>query len=806
MARTSTLGHALLAGLVGVSGLAAAAVTTAAGPAVSVAADPGSHAAGCRLGNGITHVVSLTFDNVHFFRDNPAVPSDLELMPSLLNFLQGNGTVLSNNHTPLIAHTADDSLTSYTGLYGDRQGMGISNSYEVYNPTGGVDPAGSFAYWTSPIYDKVTAPNPGPDALPGQICSPTVPATQTTVNGQQAQDPAPWVPFTRAGCNVGDVSTANMVLENTSPDIVNLFGATSPEAAQLAADKDTYKDQETNDYVGVSVHCAQGAAFCAGATGTKFGQSGPSATAITDVLPTEPGGYSGFQALHGHRYVSPQLAAGAVTGTDTAGDGVHKAGGSSYVVTDPAGNLVDLNGKELDGQYVPTPGFPGFGPISAAQTLAYVADMQESGVPVTYAYISDLHEKKYGQTGCTSPGTALGPGDPCYLANAASYNTAFAAFFTRLAADGITPTNTLFVVNADEGDHFAGANAGRAVQPTCTTAPLGCTYPKGSIGELAVNIHGLLNLQQGDTTPFYSEPQGAAFYVTGGQPAATVRQLERDVSQTTVNDPYTGNAAEPLTRYLADATTEQLLHFTNADPNRTPTFTLFPQPDAYLSSGTGDSCTAGTTALTAAAGCTYLNSSYAWNHGYYAPEIDTTWLGLAGPGVRRKGIDGNGPANGPTLNVTVPADGTTGTWADQTDIRPTVLALAGLRDSYVHDGRVLAEVLKSDSLPEPLTEDGYTPLAACYKQLDASVGRFGTDVLVATTAAVRTGSSTDDSAYTAFEARLSALGTQRDAVATTIKNRLDAAAFAGAPLHNVGGLVGQCRDVLGAADQLAQSS
>ena len=41
-----------------------------------------------------------------------------------------------------------------------------------------------------------------------------------------------------------------------------------------------------------------------------------------------------------------------------------------------------------------TPGFPGFGPISAAQTLAYVADMQEVGVPITYGYISDAHEKK----------------------------------------------------------------------------------------------------------------------------------------------------------------------------------------------------------------------------------------------------------------------------------------------------------------------------------------------------------------------------------------------------------------------------
>ncbi len=100
-----------------------------------------SSASSCDLANGIKHVVQLTFDNVHFFRDNPNVPSDLELMPNLLNFFEGNGAFLSNNHTPLIAHTADDILTTYTGLYGDRQGMPISNSFQAYNSDG---PNGSF--------------------------------------------------------------------------------------------------------------------------------------------------------------------------------------------------------------------------------------------------------------------------------------------------------------------------------------------------------------------------------------------------------------------------------------------------------------------------------------------------------------------------------------------------------------------------------------------------------------------------------------------------------------------------------------
>jgi hypothetical protein len=113
--------------------------------------------------------------------------------------------------------------------------------------------------------------------------------------------PAPWVPFTRAGCDVADIATANQELENTTPDIAHFFGAGSPEAQQLAADKDSFKDAETADYIGVAVHCAQGNAFCADAKGVKFGQTAATATAAPDVLPDEPGGYNGFQALFGHQ-------------------------------------------------------------------------------------------------------------------------------------------------------------------------------------------------------------------------------------------------------------------------------------------------------------------------------------------------------------------------------------------------------------------------------------------------------------------------------------------------------------------------
>ena len=41
---------------------------------------PAAARATCQLGKGVQHVVYVEFDNVHFTRDNPNVPSDLEQM------------------------------------------------------------------------------------------------------------------------------------------------------------------------------------------------------------------------------------------------------------------------------------------------------------------------------------------------------------------------------------------------------------------------------------------------------------------------------------------------------------------------------------------------------------------------------------------------------------------------------------------------------------------------------------------------------------------------------------------------------
>jgi hypothetical protein len=789
-------------GLAGTSMAATAGSAKAAAPA-HAAAPAGGSTPTCHLGHGVKHVVMITFDNVHYFRDNPNVPSDLELLPNLLNFIEGNGTMLSNNHTPLIAHTADDILTTLTGLYGDRHGVPIANDYQAYNANGPggsfdtTDPASGFAYWTGPVNNTAKTPSPGHDTNPNMVYSPVPPATAKTPVTPDTVTPAPWVPFTRAGCDVGGFSTANIELENTAQDIPKVFGVGSPEDQQLNADKDPFKDAEVADYVGVAVHCAQGSAFCADARAVKYGQTSASPTAVTDSLPDEPGGYAGYQGLFGARYVAPQLGAGTPNKTH-----------NGYEVTNAAGNLVDLNGQQINGAFLTNhPGFPGFDP-TASQTLAYAADMLESGVPVVQTYIADLHGLQdipsLDGTGgvCANAPDALGSGDPCYLAQAAYYNQAFGTFFKRLAADGITPKNTLFVVSPDEGDHEAGANVGRAIQPTpadCDGVHIPCTYPAGTFGELGGNLPGLLATEKGNTTPFSMESDTAPeIYVTGnpGQNDPTVRTLERDVSGLTATNPYAGGT-QKIANYLADPAEEAILHMVNADPARTPTFALFAKPDYYLS--TSPKCTT-------AAQCVAIDSGFAWDHGAYAAEINTNWVGFVGPGVKNLGLDGQSPATGPNSagpnsgQEVVADSGTTGTWVDETDIRPTLIYLAGLTDDYQHDGRVITQILSRPN--HALSRPGVATLGACYKQLNSSVGLFGNYTLQASTAAVES-STPGDGTYKLVNAALTGLDRVRDGLAVRIKTGLENAAFGDQTIHGAGALTFACQSVIGLAAALA---
>jgi hypothetical protein len=673
----------------------------------------------CALGaNGSTvkHVIYIQFDNVHYTRDQPNVPSDLQQMPSLLNFITGNGTLVSHEHTPLIAHTADDIVTSETGLYGSDQGIPVANEYNYYTASGATHTAGSFAYWTDPIVDYNTPTS-----------APVGDSDYTLINSQGKNPPAPWVPYTRAGCSFGSVAAADTELENTLPDIPLVFGANS--AAAKEAENPKLANKAEADYMGLSVHCARGSAMCGSANG-----------GVPDLLPDEPGGYSGYSALFGNKSIQPVIS--------------------------PSGPVRDLNGnviKDPTGDI----GFPGYDGLTGPVGLAYTLDMQTHGIPVTFTYLSDVHDN-------WSTGAGMGSGTPTYESQLHTENAAFGVFFARLAAAGITKANTLFVFTADEGDHFVGSSPSPA---SCNGVTVTCSYRK--VGEVDGNLTGLL-AAHGVSTAFDAEADSAPIIYVHGQPArgsAPVRAMERAAAGLTADDLATGKTV-PLTDYLADPVEMNILHMVTGDPKRTGTFALFANPDFWLSSGPakcGSSCVS------------EPSGQDAWNHGDVAPSINTTWLGLVGPGVAHAGVDG-------------------AIWSDHTDIQPTMMALLGLRDDYTPDGVVLGGVLASAALPAGMRPNYVRlgRLAQVYTQLESAVGGFGLATLTASTRALAS-SSPGDAVYTGIENQLTTLGGLRDSLAAKMQTLLTAAEFGGTPVsaNAAQGLIGQGNALLTRAEALA---
>ncbi|HET8558802.1 MAG TPA: hypothetical protein VFL58_15960, partial [Gaiellaceae bacterium] len=361
----------------------------------------------------------------------------------------------------------------------------------------------------------------------------------------------------------------------------------------------------------------------------------------------------------------------------------------------------------------------------------------------------------------------------CAVASLHAYDQAFETFFQRLAADGITPANTEFVIGAEENDQFAGANVRRAVEPTpasCDGMTVACNYSSSQVGELAANIKGLLSTTPSANTQYAVDAQGASLYVQGnpGPNDPTVRQLERDTAAMTNTNAYSG-ATEHIAQYQAGAVEQRILHMQTNDPLRTPTYSIFPVPDYFFgTSGPNVS----------------INNNFAYDHGYYSPNIDITWVGMVGPGVAVNGVDGPGPAGGnesqdPNSTHTVPEASTQGTWVEETDIRPTLLYLVGLHDDYQSDGHVITQALASPTGSLQATEG----LAKGYDQINSSVGQLATDTLIADTRALASGSSSDDSAYATEQATLAQLAHDRDAAAAKIKTLLANAANGITPSH-----------------------
>jgi hypothetical protein len=778
---------------VGGGAVATVAALALALPAGAVAA--GVSQATCHLAAPYQHVIYVQFDNTHLFRDNPNVPSDLAQIPNLKNFLTSKGALLNNDHTILISHTAGGIISALTGLYPDRNGITESNTQIQYvTPQTNAFPS-AFSYWTDPLSTTDSAFN--------------------LITAPHKNTPAPWVPYTRAGCDVGAFSIADMELENTKTttagDIYKVFGANSPQVTfanwsnnvffnnnkDPDGDGDGPKDGNlaVADFEGIAVHCAQAdSGASAGICSTQNGGQ-------PDVLPTEQGGYGGFNGLFGGVYVN-QITSHPGHFTPATADDDGKAttpGGPKININDVAPGVKDVyDYKFPDCQYcaggplgAPTSmpigdstgnsGFPGFDP-TAAQTLGYVASMQEAGIPVTFAYIADAHDNHKREF-------AFGPGQKGYVAQLAAENQAFGAFLERLAHDGITKANTLFVFTVDEGDHFAG---GTPINTGCDGVNVPCEYQSGTkglhtIGEQDMQIGDALQKEFADTTPFNIRFDDAPAFQVNAPAGATsppgphdpsVRQLERDVGRLTVGNQRTGQT-DQVTQHIADQSDLSILHMINADPLRTPSFVLFGNPDYFYETF---SCTGGS------AGCPVVDPGFAWNHGDDNPEIAQTWVGYVGPTIQNLGETGF-------------------VWTDHTDVRPTMLMALGLSDHYHQDGNAITQVLDPSSLPANIQAHlaSYEDLAGTLKQLNAPFGQFGHDSEIVSTTAVES-SSPGDAVDKGFDQQLEVCGSERAALVAQIQPILQNAEFAGGTIDDsqAQSLVNEAYNLIGSMHALSQ--
>jgi hypothetical protein len=241
-----------------------------------------------------------------------------------------------------------------------------------------------------------------------------------------------------------------------------------------------------------------------------------------------------------------------------------------------------------------------------------------------------------------------------------------------------------------------------------------------------------------------------------GNPAPTdavTRTLEHDLDALVATNPITGNS-DKLSKLLADQAEMKLLHMVTASPARTPTMTMFGNDNYFFETGNGGACAS-------QSDCVFVGPGFAWNHGDFQQQITRTWVAMVGPGVKPLGRDDE-------------------LFTDHADVRPTIMALLGLKDDYVHEGRAVAEWMLDHALPDGIRDarENFIELAQLFKQLDAPKGELGRASLVWSNRSV----TAADKVYADYLKRIGDITVDRNELASQIKTVLNNAEFHNQPV------------------------
>ncbi|MBV9582357.1 MAG: hypothetical protein JO057_27545 [Chloroflexi bacterium] len=376
------------------------------------------------------------------------------------------------------------------------------------------------------------------------------------------------------------------------------------------------------------------------------------------------------------------------------------------------------------------------------------------------------------------PCGAFAPGEPGYVAQLKLWDQGFQQFFDDLNAMGINKSNTLFVIHADENDHYAGS---APLNPSCDGVKVPCQYDRTKVGEITTDLPLLLKNQNlydfgisggtgstpGTPRPGFTNTSLAyaidydtapGFWLKGdpAQGSPSQRLLEHALSNVTAPNPYRGTTNSQLFSYLIDLPGLKALHMVTSDSNRTAGVVGFGQEDHYIqmtplisSSSSGPYSYCNNYPATTDATC--LDNGFIWLHGDYAPDIDRTWASFVGPGVEHLGrVDS--------------------IWTDHTDVRPTMMTLICLKDSYSYEGRAVLEAIQPSALPPSVAarRDDLISLGQEYKQINAPVGAFGAAAIDLSTFAIRS----DDATYSRLESVLRGAVAERDQLASQMQAEL----------------------------------
>jgi hypothetical protein len=157
---------------------------------------------------------------------------------------------------------------------------------------------------------------------------------------------------------------------------------------------------------------------------------------------------------------------------------------------------------------------------------------------------------------------------------------------------------------------------------------------------------------------------------------------------------------------------------------------------------------------------------------------------MVGPGVKQLGRDDQ-------------------VFTDHTDVRPTIMALLGLTDDYVHEGRVIAEFMHESALPAGIrsARENFVELAQVFKQLNAPKGELGRASLVWANRSI----TSTDKVYGRYLNKIADITRDRDELAGQIETALTNAAFHNQPVgeHAEEGLGRRARKIIDQVKDLA---